>query len=102
MPALTVANLLAWSIQVAAIVLVGGITVRAVRLQSPRVRLACFRVLLVACLVLPFVQPLQLGPDDPELKSVASNVKRMASATPGLQVGTDQSGARDSGWPLRF
>jgi hypothetical protein len=27
-------------------------------LQSPRAKLACFRVVLVACLVLPFVQPM--------------------------------------------
>ena len=58
MPALTVGNLLAWSIQVAAIVLLAGAAIRAAGLQSPRAKLACFRVVLVACLVLPFVQPM--------------------------------------------
>jgi TonB family protein len=55
MPALTTANLLAWSIQVAVIVFIGGAAVHTARLQSPRVRLVCFRALLIACLVLPFV-----------------------------------------------
>jgi TonB family protein len=54
-PALTIANFLAWSIQVAAIVLVGGGAIHLARLQPPRVRLACLRALLVACLLLPFL-----------------------------------------------
>jgi len=54
-PALTIANFLAWSIQVAAIILVGGGAIRLARLQQPRARLACLRALLVACLLLPFL-----------------------------------------------
>ncbi len=60
-PAFTAANLFAWSIQVVVVVLVGGGAIRLAGLQSPRVRLACFRALLIACLLLPF---LPLGAND--------------------------------------
>lgn len=50
MPALTSANLLAWAMQAAVIVLVGALALSATAVRLPRVRLACFRALLVACL----------------------------------------------------
>jgi TonB family protein len=83
MPALTTANLLAWSIQVAVIVFIGGAAVRAASLQSPRVRLACFRALLIACFVLPF---LAVGP---ELRVAApGTASPRASRTTALPAGT--------------
>ncbi len=62
MPALTTANLVAWSLQVGAIMLAGGIALRLVRVASPRVRLAWLRTLLVVCLALPLVEPLSVRP----------------------------------------
>jgi TonB family protein len=90
MPALTAANLLAWSIQVTVIVLVGGATIHAARLQSPRVRLACFRALLVGCFVLPFVQPLGL----PEPTGVGGPASSLRSGPAGteLQLGATELG----------
>ncbi|MGE5358300.1 MAG: hypothetical protein ACM3NQ_04730, partial [Bacteroidales bacterium] len=54
-PALTLANLVAYSLEVAAVVAVGGAALSALRVQQPAVRLACLRAILLACLVLPFV-----------------------------------------------
>jgi TonB family protein len=89
MPALTAANLLAWSIQVAVIVLVGGATIHVARLPSPRVRLACFRALLIACLVLPFVQPLGL----PEPTGVGGPASlRSGPVGSELQLGVTEPG----------
>ncbi len=62
MPALTTPNLVAWSLQVAAIVLVGGLGAHAVRLQAPGVRLAWLRAVLAVCLALPVLQPLAVRP----------------------------------------
>lgn len=58
MPALTLANLVAYCLQVASIVGIGAGLAGILRVSAPRVKLACWRVLLACCLVLPFVQPL--------------------------------------------
>jgi len=58
MPALTTANLLAYVLQIAAIVAIGAGLPLIVRLTSPRARLVYWRTLLIVCLVLPLVQPL--------------------------------------------
>jgi len=58
MPALTTANLLAYVLQIAAIVAIGAGLPLIVRLTSPRARLVYWRTLLTFCLVLPLVQPL--------------------------------------------
>jgi beta-lactamase regulating signal transducer with metallopeptidase domain len=57
MPALTLPNALAYALQVAAIVLAGVALPRLLRLTSPRARLQYFRGLLVACFLLPLLQP---------------------------------------------
>jgi TonB family protein len=57
MDAQTKANLLAWSLQVAVIVLVAAPLPRLLGLWSPRMRMAYWRVVLVACLLLPLLQP---------------------------------------------
>jgi TonB family protein len=82
-PALTAANLLAWSIQVAVIVLVAGAAIHAARLQSPRVRLFCFRAVLLACLVLPFVQPTIVSAPP------GSGLKPEAYGAPGSRPGAE-------------
>ncbi|MFB3852420.1 MAG: TonB family protein [Vicinamibacterales bacterium] len=57
MPALTPGNLLAYAVQVAVIVSIGGALPFVLRVRAPRARLVYWRGLLLACLALPFLQP---------------------------------------------
>ncbi|HXX25016.1 MAG TPA: M56 family metallopeptidase [Terriglobia bacterium] len=50
-------NLVAYSIQVALVILVGGLVAAALRLKQPRVMLAYWQALLSACLLLPVFEP---------------------------------------------
>jgi beta-lactamase regulating signal transducer with metallopeptidase domain len=50
-------NLLSWSAQIVALVLVAGFLPRLVQIRQPRVLLLYWRVLLAISLLLPFVQP---------------------------------------------
>ncbi len=52
-------NLLAYSVQVALVVAVGGLAAAALRLKQPRVVLAYWQALLAACLLLPLLEPWQ-------------------------------------------
>ena len=52
-------NLLAYTIQVALVVLVGALAAALLRLRQPRVMLAYWQALLAACLLLPLLQPWQ-------------------------------------------
>jgi len=51
------ANLLSWSAQIALIALAAWFLVRVLRIQDPRVLLIQWRVLIFACLLLPFIEP---------------------------------------------
>jgi TonB family protein len=58
-------NLLAFSVQVALVIGVGGLAAAVLRLKQPRVMLAYWQALLVACLLLPLLerwQRMDLGP----------------------------------------
>lgn len=59
MDAATLSNLLAWSLQALALLLVGGPLPWLLRLHDPAARHAYWRVLLLACLLLPVLQPWQ-------------------------------------------
>jgi hypothetical protein len=52
-------NLLAYSVQVALVVGVGGLAAAVLRLKQPRVMLAYWQALLAACLLLPLLEPWQ-------------------------------------------
>ena len=52
-------NLAAYSVQVALVVLAGGLAAAALRLKQPRVMLAYWQGLLVACLLFPLLEPWQ-------------------------------------------
>ena len=52
-------NLVAYSVQVALVVLAGGLAAAALRLKQPRVMLAYWQALLAACLLLPLLEPWQ-------------------------------------------
>ena len=73
-------NLAAYSVQVALVVLAGGLAAAALRLKQPRVMLAYWQALLAACLLLPLLEPWQ----------------RVASAPAGSSatiIGTGTAGA---------
>jgi len=53
----SLANLLAWGVQVAAIVAAGLLLPALLRVRAPGARLAFLRALLLACVVLPVLQP---------------------------------------------
>ena len=57
MTPLTLANLLAWSGQVAILIGTTLIALKLVRLDTPAVRYALLRTVLAGCLLLPFLQP---------------------------------------------
>ena len=50
-------NLAFWSAQVALLVLIGGLLLRILQIQQPRIVLVCWRLLLAISLALPFIQP---------------------------------------------
>jgi TonB family protein len=52
-------NLVAYSVQVAVLVVVGGLAAAVLHLKQPRVMLAYWQALLAACLLLPLFQPWQ-------------------------------------------
>lgn len=85
MPALTVANVVTWAIQVTVIVALAAVLPRLVSLTSARARLGYFYVVLFACLLLPFVQPMTLGDSGEEPASVSDSVTRIS---PEEGVGT--------------
>jgi len=65
MAMLTLQNLLAWSLQVALLVAAVLAAVRLLRLDVPAVHYGALRIVLVACLLLPLVQPLSVSAGAP-------------------------------------
>jgi D-alanyl-D-alanine endopeptidase (penicillin-binding protein 7) len=57
MPPLSPINIAAFALQVLVIVGAGALLLRAFRVDAPRAVLAYWRILLLACLTLPFIQP---------------------------------------------
>lgn len=55
-------NLLQWSAQVALVTIAGAAIMRIVRVEAPALRHAFWRALLLACVLLPFVQPWTASP----------------------------------------
>jgi TonB family protein len=56
-PPLSPVNIAAFVLQVTVMVSAGALLLRAFRIDAPRAVLAYWRILLLACLTLPFVQP---------------------------------------------
>jgi TonB family protein len=82
MDALTTANLLAWSLQAGVIVLVAAPLPRLLGLWSPRVRMAYWRAVLVACLLLPLLQPWVVRQAPPALEVEATAEVVAGTANP--------------------
>jgi len=92
--ALWLRNLGAFAVQAGLLVVGGALLMRLFRIREPRASLACWRTLLVVCLLLPFVQPwrvvvppptefaVETTPTD-EPAAVTSEV-RIASSKPAM------------------
>lgn len=87
----SLANLAAWFAQVAALVAAGVWLPTRLRLGAPRARLVVFRALLIACVLLPFLQPWQVSP---------SSTVTTDAAPDALEV-TGADAYRDAGMSLR-
>jgi TonB family protein len=57
MSSLILGNVIAYSLQMAALLAAGGLALRILRLDIPKWRLLCWQLLLAACLLLPALQP---------------------------------------------
>ncbi len=89
-------NLAAFAMQAGLLVLAGAALARAFRIRTPRAALAYWRVLLIACVLLPFCQPWQT--------MAVAPIEQAALSAPGadglsvvLAVGSQAASA--SGWP---
>jgi TonB family protein len=69
MMAITLANLIAYSAQIALVALVGGALLTALRVQTPHIRYGSWRVLLALCLALPWLQTPQVVRSTPSAVS---------------------------------
>jgi TonB family protein len=98
MDALTKANLLAWSLQAGVIVLVAAPLPRVLGLWSPRVRMAYWRAVLVACLVLPLLQPWVVR-QAPPLQS-ATEIAATTSGVAALGSSATAATPTEAPWPL--
>ena len=84
-------NLFAYSVQVALVILVGGLVAAALRLKQPRVMLAYWQALLAACLLLPLLEPWQRVVLSPAASSAtiisahASKAESLVSLVPAQQ-----------------
>ena len=83
MDALLSANLVAWAIQAGVIVIVAAPLPWIFRLWSARVRLAFWRTVFVACLLLPLLQPWQMRPAQTAVVSGPPSVYRVDVVGPG-------------------
>jgi TonB family protein len=83
MDVLLPANLLAWAIQAGVIVLVAAPLPRLLGLWSPRVRMVFWRGVLVACLLLPVLQPWAIGPVVPASPLAPALTVDVAGVQPG-------------------
>jgi protein TonB len=102
---LTVANLVSWSAQVAALVAAALLALKLTRLDAPAVRYVFLRVVLAVCLLLPFVQSYVAAPATS--KTTPIDASRVTGAPAGrraipdaqLVVGTTALFGPGQQWP---
>jgi TonB family protein len=85
------ANVLAWSLQSAIVIAVGGVLPRLFRVRDPGTRHVYWRALLVVCLLLPALQPWQSA----SLAAPDGSEKVISFALPDLQVSSVGAGPLD-------
>ena len=93
-------NVWAVAVQAAVLVAVGGALPWLFRLWSPRARLAYWRALLVACLLLPLAQPWVAVSGEPQLPSSVGSITRVTADDIG--AGTEFAAATTSESGRRF
>src|SRR6267378_253495 len=99
-------NLVAYSLQIALIAAAGALLVSLLRIRLPHLRLLCWQVLLVACLVLPAIQPWRTLAGDSSIQGssggvsvAASDIRPAAAGFPAAQLAMIALGA---GVAIRF
>ena len=102
----TLSNLLSWSGQVAVIVTAALVTMKVLRLDAPAVRHLFLRIVLGACLLLPFVQPRQAAapagdPGTPRMAAAAA-ADRPASPRGASPAATNPQASFPWGRALAF
>ncbi len=82
MPVLSLQNFLSWAAQVSVLALIGGVLPAIFRIRHPRSHLAYCYALLLACIVLPLIQPWQ-HPFVPSATGSYPELPDVAKVTPG-------------------
>src|SRR5512136_1916227 len=85
---LSLGNVWAWALQVAALAGAGVLLPSFLRMTSPGARLLHFRVLLLVCLALPLIQPWVPRPATSNPSPID-----IAAPSPGTQAAMDTSAA---------
>jgi beta-lactamase regulating signal transducer with metallopeptidase domain len=101
---ISLGNLLAWALQVAALVVAGVVLPGLLRMTSPRPRLAYLRAVLVICLALPLLQP--WAPARPRplptvMTDLAVGIAPASTIDNATAAGADATAGRGDGrsWP---
>jgi TonB family protein len=82
---MALANILSFAMQVAVVVAAGAALARALRIDEPRAMLAYWRALLLACLLLPLLQPWHIVVP-PSLRSTPTEIVETAVVTTAVTV----------------
>ncbi len=82
---MALANILSFAMQVAVVVAAGAALARALRIDEPRAMLAYWRALLLACLLLPLLQPWNIVVP-PSLRSTPTEIVETAVVTTAVTV----------------
>jgi TonB family protein len=95
------ANLVAWAIQAAVVVLVAAPLPRALGMWSPRVRMGYWRAVLLGCLLLPLLQPwiVREAPVQPVAPAASVEVRGQASPGGAAAVPAPAPQAERAWWP---
>jgi len=89
---LSIGNVVAWAMQVAAIGAVGVLLPAALRITAPGARLFYLRAVLLACLVLPLVQPWVPGKAAAPVAADASSIEADQALVTGAPGGAGMAG----------
>ena len=97
---ISLGNLLAWALQVAALVVAGVVLPGLLRMTSPRPRLAYLRAVLVICLALPLLQP--WAPASPKplpavMADLAAGIAPASTIDAAAAAGADATAGRGDG-----